>query len=116
MKSLFETYVIKQGYEKVLKKLNRDEKERYASRYPKDRGVLPFCAGSRSDGKGLEALEERKHWTAREIMQAYGQFFRTINYDFWVDYLFNVIEEKEYKNVYTTNGRRKQPGKFRIIL
>jgi len=44
-------------------------------------------------------------WTPREIMQNYGQFFRTINYDFWVDHLFNVIEEKEYNNVIITDLR-----------
>lgn len=45
------------------------------------------------------------HWTPREIMQAYGQFYRTINYNFWVEHLFNVIEEKEYKNVIITDVR-----------
>lgn len=49
--------------------------------------------------------DEVVYWTAREIMQNYGQFFRTINYDFWADHLFNVIEEKEYKNVIITDGR-----------
>ena len=82
-----------------------EEKEKYDLRYPKVRGPLPFCAGNRDDGRGLEVLEERQHWTAREIMQAYGQFFRTIHYDFWVDHLFNVIEEKEYNNVIITDGR-----------
>lgn len=96
---------VQKDFDLSYEQLWGDEKERYDLRYSKDRGVLPFCAGSRSDGKGLEALEERKHWTAREIMQAYGQFFRTINYDFWVDYLFNVIEEKEYKNVIITDLR-----------
>jgi len=65
------------------------------------------------DNKEIEDNRYRKHtrkdgysyWTPREIMQNYGQFFRTINYDFWVDHLFNVIEEKEYKNVIITDGR-----------
>ena len=38
-------------------------------------------------------------------MQAYGQFFRTIDYDFWVKHLFSVIEFKEYKNVIITDCR-----------
>lgn len=46
-----------------------------------------------------------RSWTPREIMQNYGQFFRTIDYDFWVKELFNVIEEKNYKNVIITDGR-----------
>jgi adenosyl cobinamide kinase/adenosyl cobinamide phosphate guanylyltransferase len=49
--------------------------------------------------------DEMVYWTAREIMQNYGQFFRTINYDFWVDHLFSVIEEKEYKTVIITDLR-----------
>ena len=49
--------------------------------------------------------DEEVYWTSREIMQNYGEFFRTINYNFWVDHLFNVIEEKEYKNVIITDGR-----------
>ena len=44
-------------------------------------------------------------WTAREIMQAYGQFFRTIDQLFWVNNLFKVIEDKEYKNVIITDVR-----------
>ena len=45
------------------------------------------------------------YWTTREIMQAYGQFFRSIDYDFWVKHLFNVIEFKGYKNVIITDCR-----------
>lgn len=45
------------------------------------------------------------YWTPREIMQNYGQFFRTIDYDFWVKHLFNVVEEKNYKNVIITDLR-----------
>ena len=45
------------------------------------------------------------YWTTREIMQAYGQFFRSIDYDFWVKNFFKVIEEKEYTNVIITDVR-----------
>lgn len=44
-------------------------------------------------------------WTPREILQNYGQFFRTIDYDFWVKELFKVIEEKDYENVIITDAR-----------
>lgn len=44
-------------------------------------------------------------WTAREILQAYGQFFRTIDNDFWVNNLFRVVEEKEYDNIIVTDVR-----------
>jgi len=45
------------------------------------------------------------YWTPREIMQAYGQFFRTIDYDFWVKELFRVMEDKEFENVIITDIR-----------
>jgi hypothetical protein len=45
------------------------------------------------------------YWTPREIMQAYGEFYRTIDYDFWVKNLFRVIEDKEYTNVIITDVR-----------
>jgi len=83
------------------------DKEIYDQRYPKMRGPLPFCAGNRDDGRGLEVLQERQHWTAREIMQEYGQFFREIDNDFWVKYLMRLIEDKEYTNVIITDGRHK---------
>ena len=45
------------------------------------------------------------YWTGREIMQAYGEFYRSINNSFWVDNLFKIIEEKEYNNVVITDVR-----------
>ena len=45
------------------------------------------------------------YWTAREIMQNYGQFFRTIDYNFWVKNLFRVIRENNYENVIITDVR-----------
>lgn len=61
-------------------------------------------------GDEKEELDKRyqnsdSYWTPREILQAYGQFFRTIDYNFWVKELFNVIEDKEYKNVIITDVR-----------
>lgn len=44
-------------------------------------------------------------WTPREIMQDYGEFYRSIDYDFWVKELFRVIDEKEYTNVIITDVR-----------
>ncbi len=98
---------IQRDFDLSYEQLWGDEKETYDLRYPKARGPLPFCAGSRNDGRGLEVLKERQHWTPREIMQDYGQFFRTIDNNFWVKQLFNTIEEKEYKNVIITDGRHK---------
>jgi len=63
------------------------------------------------------------YWTAREIMQAYGELYRTIDYDFWVKNLFKVIEDKEYKNVIITDVRHvneaeavKEHGGFLIKI
>ena len=45
------------------------------------------------------------YWTPREILQNYGEFYRTIDYDFWVKHLFGVIKNNEYKNVIITDIR-----------
>ncbi len=44
-------------------------------------------------------------WTPREIMQDYGELYRSVDYDFWVKELFRVIDEKEYTNVIITDVR-----------
>lgn len=49
--------------------------------------------------------ETTVYWTAREILQAYGQFFRTIDPDFWVKELFKTIDATEYENVIITDVR-----------
>jgi len=76
---------VQKDFDMSYEQLWGDEKEIPDKRYPKP------------DGDGF--------WTPREILQAYGQFFRTIDYDFWVKYLFRVIEEKEYKDVIITDVR-----------
>lgn len=45
------------------------------------------------------------YWTPREILQDYGQFHRTIDYQFWVKQLFNIIDRVEYENVIITDCR-----------
>ena len=47
----------------------------------------------------------QKYWTPREILQNYGQFYRTVFPDFWVRALFDVIEDKKYENVIITDAR-----------
>jgi hypothetical protein len=75
-----------------------DEKEEYDKRYKKDR--QNWIAGRRDHDEIKENF-----WTPREVMQAYGQFFRTIDYDFWVKYLFKVVEEQGFENVIVTDLR-----------
>jgi len=76
---------VQKDFDMSYEQLWGDEKEVQDKRYPKQ------------DGEGF--------WTPREVLQAYGQFFRTIDYDFWVKHLFRIIEEKEYKNVIVTDVR-----------
>ena len=45
------------------------------------------------------------YWTPREILQSYGEFYRSINYNFWVDHLFEIIDDREYKRVIITDVR-----------
>ena len=76
-----------------------DEKEVPDKRYPKKQMDLPFCID-----KKLEVIGET-YWTPREILQDYGQFFRVIYNNFWVNHLFKIIDDKEYKNVIITDVR-----------
>jgi len=89
---------VQKDFDMSYEQLWGNEKEVYDRRYRKDR--QNWVAGRRDHDEIKENF-----WTPREILQAYGQFFRTIDYDFWVSYLFRVIEEKEYKNVIITDVR-----------
>jgi hypothetical protein len=75
-----------------------DEKETLDKRYIKPE--KPYSCGVGKDGP----LPDR-YWTGREIMQSYGEFHRSIEWNFWVRKLFSIIEEKEYKNVIITDVR-----------
>jgi hypothetical protein len=46
-----------------------------------------------------------KYWTPREILQSYGDFYRSIHSDYWVNALFDKIEDKEFKKVIVTDVR-----------
>ena len=92
---------VQKDFDLSYEQLWGDEKEVEDERYKRVHHIIPFCEGL---GKG-ELPTRPKYWTPREIMQNYGQFFRTINYDFWIDRLFRVIEDKEYKNVIITDLR-----------
>ena len=81
---------IQKDFDMSYEQLWGDEKEVYDQRYVKP--------GKWSD-------DSKVCWTPREVMQAYGQFFRKIDYDFWVKYLFRIIEEKNYENVIITDVR-----------
>ena len=76
-----------------------DSKEIEDKRYTKA-WVNNMVAGRRDTSE-----IESHHWTPREIMQAYGEFYRSIDKQFWVNNLFRAIEEKEYKGVIVTDVR-----------
>jgi cytidylate kinase len=80
------------------------EKEIEDKRYKKPFG---YHGGVRSDRDELPGL----YWTPREIMQNYGQFYRTIDYSFWVKHLFGVIKQNDYKNVIITDIRYPNEAK-----
>ena len=64
-----------------------------------------------STGTGETAVV---YWTAREIMQNYGAFYRTIDNEFWVKNLFKVMEDKEYTNVIITDVRYNNEANYII--
>jgi hypothetical protein len=45
------------------------------------------------------------YWAPREILQSYGEFYRSIDYNFWVRSLFEIIDDREYKRVIVTDVR-----------
>ena len=57
-----------------------------------------------SDGRYFNK-STNTNWTPREMLQAYGEFFRSIEYDFWVNNLFRVVDQKDYKDVIITDVR-----------
>jgi hypothetical protein len=85
---------VQKDFDMSYEQLWGSEKEVQDKRYPKA-----------DEGGFMTTSDANAYWTPREILQAYGQFFRTINYNFWVDYLFRVVEEKEYKNILVTDLR-----------
>lgn len=78
---------VQRDFDLGYKQLWGDEKEIPDRRYPKYK-----------EGNDI-------FWTPREIMQNYGEFYRSIDYNFWVKELFRVIDEKEYSNVIITDVR-----------
>ena len=57
------------------------------------------------EDKRFPKPSESRFWTPREILQAYGQFLRTVDYDYWVKVLFWKIENEKIDNVIITDAR-----------
>ncbi len=94
---------VQKDFDLSYEQLWGDEKEIEDKRY-KQPGTGGMAVRYASDDRRSAKLPPY-YWTPREIMQNYGQFFRTIDYDFWVDHLFKIVEDKEYNNVIVTDLR-----------
>lgn len=46
------------------------------------------------------------YWTPRAMMQAYGQFMRELDSDYWVKKLFDKVDVMEYKHIIITDLRQ----------
>ena len=77
-----------------------DLKEVPDERYKKP-GPPQGVAVTYDDGRGLPPW----YWTPREIMQEYGQFMRTIDYDYWIKVLFRKLTRQEQEVVVITDVR-----------
>lgn len=75
---------VQEDFDLRYEQLWGEEKEVVDKRYEKDNGNF---------------------WTGREILQEYGEFFRSIDTDFWINRLFKIIDNFEYKNIIVTDIR-----------
>lgn len=89
---------VQRDFDLTYEQLWGDDKEVHDNRYIKKCGN---CTTEPSD----PAIIHKPFWTPREILQGYGEFYRSIDELFWVKHLFNTIEEKEYRNVIITDVR-----------
>ena len=92
---------IQKDFDLSYEQLWGTEKEIVDRRYKK---VFNSHGGIRADVADTDELPTA-YWTPREMMQNYGQFYRTIDYDFWVKHLFSVIKQNKYENVIITDVR-----------
>lgn len=89
---------VQRDFDLSYQQLWGNEKEIEDKRFKK---IPKYRGGIRSDKDELPG----SFWTPREILQNYGEFYRSINYDFWVDHLFERIDDKKYTNVIITDIR-----------
>jgi len=69
-------------------------------------------------GNSKEVVDKRykkpngDYWTAREIMQAFGEFYRTIDYDYWVNLVGEMIDANPDANYVITDVRHRNESDF----
>ncbi len=76
-----------------------DEKESTDERFDKHQPIRPFCGGL-----GKDKLPS-PYWTAREIMQELGSFYRKIKSDYWVYALDHEAKKQGCTNIIITDTR-----------
>ena len=54
-----------------------------------------------------KGIKSEGYWTPREMLQAYGEFFRTIDDNFWV----NEVFKNKFENLIITDVRHKEEVK-----
>ena len=75
---------IQRDFDMSYDQLWGSEKEKSDLRYPKNLKSL--------------SSDPSNYWSPREILQSYADFYKLIDYNFWVKFVFNLMSEKEYKN------------------
>lgn len=75
-----------------------EEKEVEDTRYNKQ---FKYCDKIKLNENG----SSNTFWSPREILQSYGEFYRSIDYNFWIDRLFEVVENRQYENIIVTDVR-----------
>lgn len=78
-------------------------KEQAAESFGLTREQLHGDQKERPDGRYTK--EDGTNWTAREIMQSFGDYFRSIDPNYWVKKVVDKIEKECYSNVIITDIR-----------
>lgn len=89
---------VQRDFDLSYEQLWGNEKEIEDRRYMK---APKHRVGVKSDKDELPNI----YWTPREILQVYGEFYRSVNYSFWVNHLFEIIDDRKYTNVIITDVR-----------
>ena len=92
---------VQKDFDLSYEQLWGNAKEEPDTRYEKRLGTT--CTGTDHYPPG--SIYPPVYWTPREIMQAYGEFYRSIDQQFWVNNLFRAIKDKEYEGVIITDVR-----------
>jgi len=69
-----------------------------------DKKEVPDLRFAKGDHHGLSS-NPADYWSPREIMQALGSFFRSIDYDFWVKALERLLKAARHKDWIITDIR-----------